>query len=116
VALDRVFSDKQISVQYIAELDNIEMVKRLVEVGAGIAVIPEKSCRHEVQAGTLVQAELTDPGITRPIGIIHRTGKHFSPAAEKFIEYLQSDPARRPRKEREGGSKEERDAAGSAAS
>ena len=75
--------------QYVAELDNIEMVKRLVEVGAGIAVIPEKSCVHEVQAGSLVKVELSDKDLIRPIGIIHRTGKHFSPAAEKFIEYLQ---------------------------
>ena len=91
-ALDRVFADKQISVQYVAELDNIEMVKRLVEVGAGIAVIPEKSCEHEVLAGSLVKIELGDKDLTRPIGIIYRTGRHFSPAVEKFIEYLRADP------------------------
>lgn len=90
-ALDRVFADKEISVQYVAELDNIEMVKRLVEVGAGVAVIPEKACSNEVRMGSLVQIELSDRSLTRPIGVIYRTGKHFSPAAEKFIEYLQAD-------------------------
>jgi DNA-binding transcriptional LysR family regulator len=90
-ALDRVFADRHVAVQYVAELDNIEMVKRLVEVGAGIALIPEKACEHEVRAGTLVQVELSDKDLTRPIGIIHRTGKHFSPAVERFIEYLQAD-------------------------
>jgi len=92
-ALDRVFGERHVTVQYVAELDNIEMVKRLVEVGAGIAVIPEKSCEHEVRAGTLVKVELSDKDLTRPIGIIYRTGKHFSPAVEKFIEYLQAEPA-----------------------
>jgi DNA-binding transcriptional LysR family regulator len=92
-ALDRLFTEKQIAVQYVAELDNIEMVKRLVEVGAGVAVIPEKSCIHEVQSGSLVKVEMTEKELIRPIGIIHRTGKHFSPAAERFIEYLQKDPA-----------------------
>jgi DNA-binding transcriptional LysR family regulator len=91
-ALDRLFTEREISVQYVAELDNIEMVKRLVEVGAGIAVIPEKSCIHEVEAGSLVKVELSDKDLIRPIGIIHRTGKHFSPATEKFIEYLQAQP------------------------
>jgi DNA-binding transcriptional LysR family regulator len=91
VALDRVFSEKEISVQYVAELDNIEMVKRLVEVGAGVAVIPEKACSNEVHMGTLVKIELADRALTRPIGVIYRTGKHFAPAAEKFIEYLQAD-------------------------
>ncbi len=92
-ALDRLFAEKEISVQYVAELDNIEMVKRLVEVGAGIAVIPEKACVHEVHSGSLVKIELADRDLTRPIGIIHRTGKHFSPAVEKFIEYLQAETA-----------------------
>jgi len=91
-ALDRLFGEKEINVQYVAELDNIEMVKRLVEVGAGIAVIPEKSCIHEVQSGSLVKIELSDKDLIRPIGIIYRTGKHFSPAVEKFVEYLQADP------------------------
>lgn len=93
MALDRLFAEKEISVQYVAELDNIEMVKRLVEVGAGIAVIPEKACVHEVQSGSLVKIELADRDLTRPIGIIHRTGKHFSPAVDRFIEYLQADAA-----------------------
>ncbi len=96
LALDRLFSENQVTVQYIAELDNIEMVKRLVEVGAGVAVVPEKSCANEIRAGSLVKLELSDKGITRPIGIIHRSGKHFSPAAEKFIAYLQSHDKGKP--------------------
>ncbi|RMD82964.1 MAG: LysR family transcriptional regulator [Candidatus Dadabacteria bacterium] len=88
-ALDRMFEERGIHVEYVAELDNIEMVKRLVEVGAGVAIIPEKACVHEVAGGSLVKVELGERALTRPIGIIHRTGKHFSPAAEKFIEYLQ---------------------------
>ena len=91
LALDRLFADKQVIVQYVAELDNIEMVKRLVEVGAGVAIVPEKACANEVQSGSLTKIELSDRGITRPIGIIHRTGKHFSPAAEQFIAYLQAE-------------------------
>ncbi len=101
-ALDRMFEERGISVQYVAELDNIEMVKRLAEVGAGVALIPEKSCVHEVQSGSLVKIELAERSLERPIGIIHRTGKHFSPAAEKFIEYLQQG--------RSGGMPERRDA------
>lgn len=96
IALDRLFNEKEVAVQYVAELDNIEMVKRLVEVGAGIAIIPDKACAHETRAGSLVRIELDDRGITRPIGIIYRTGKHFSPAVERFVEYLQADSRRSP--------------------
>jgi DNA-binding transcriptional LysR family regulator len=88
VALDRLFGTKNIKVQYVAELDNIEMVKRLVEVGAGVALLPEKSFAYEVQMGSLVKIELADKELRRPIGIVYRSGKHFSPAAEKLMEYL----------------------------
>ncbi len=98
LALERLFQEQQVAVQHVAELDNIEMVKRLVEVGAGVAVIPEKSCINEVKSGSLVAVELIDAGVTRPIGIIHRTGKHFSPAVERFIEYLQASSDRQGRR------------------
>lgn len=88
MALDRLFRAKNINVQYVAELDNIEMIKRLVEVGAGVALLPEKSFAFEVQSGSLVKIELADKELRRPIGIIYRTGRHFSPAAEKLMEYL----------------------------
>jgi len=93
MALDRIFRSKNINVQYVAELDNIEMIKRLVEVGAGVALLPEKSFAFEAQTGSLVKIELADKELRRPIGIIYRTGKHFNPPAEKLMEYLRGqDP------------------------
>jgi LysR family transcriptional regulator, transcriptional activator of the cysJI operon len=97
MALDRVFRSKNINVQYVAELDNIEMIKRLVEVGAGVALLPEKSFAFEVQSGSLVKIELADKELRRPIGIIYRTGKHFSPPAEKLMEYLRAQEGLRRR-------------------
>jgi hypothetical protein len=44
-----------------------------------------------VEDGTLVAVHLDDQTFLRPVGIIHRQGKHFSPAAEKFIEYLKAE-------------------------
>jgi DNA-binding transcriptional LysR family regulator len=88
MALDRLFRSKNINVQYVAELDNIEMIKRLVEVGAGVALLPEKSFAFEVQTGSLVKIEMADKELRRPIGIIYRTGKRFGAPAEKLMEYL----------------------------
>jgi len=50
-----------------------------------------------VKSGTLIAVEIIDVGVTRPIGIIHRSGKHFSPAVDRFIEYLQASSARQGR-------------------
>ncbi len=94
LALDRLFEEQQVAVHYVTEIDNIETIKRLVEVGVGIAVIPENSCVNEVKSGSLIAIKLVDAAVTRPIGILHRTGKHFSPATERFIEYLRASSTR----------------------
>jgi len=77
-------------IRYVMELDNVETMKRLVEIGQGLAFLPEPAVRPEVRQKILAVVQLADEVLLRPIGIIHRQGKHFSPAAEKFIEFLRA--------------------------
>jgi DNA-binding transcriptional LysR family regulator len=88
---DRVLRRHGIEVRYVMELDNAEIMKRVVEIGIGIAILPEHAVRPEVRGGTLAAVQLADEVFLRPLGIIHRSGKHFSPAATKFIECLRSE-------------------------
>ena len=88
---DRVLRRHRAEVRYVMELDNIETIKRVVEIGHGLALLPEASVRPEVAMKTLAQVQLADETLWRPLGIIHRQGKHFSPAAEKFIEFLRAE-------------------------
>ena len=87
---DRVLRRHGLEARYVMELDNAEIMKRVVEIGLGVAILPEAAVRPEVRGGTLVALQVSDEVFLRPLGIIHRTGKHFSPAAEKFIECLRS--------------------------
>jgi len=75
----------------VMELDNVETIKRVVEIGTGIAILPEPAVRPEVKGKTLVAVHFAEEIPLRPLGIIHRQGKHFSPAAEKFIEFLRTE-------------------------
>jgi len=88
---DRILRRYGIEAHYVMELDNIETIKRVVEIGRGLAILPEPALAREVEIGTLVAVHLADQMFLRPLGIIHRQGKHFSPAAEKFIEYLRAE-------------------------
>jgi len=63
----------------------------VIEIGTGIAILPEPAVRPEVKAKSLAAVQLSDELFLRPLGIIHRHGKHFSPATEKFIEFLRSE-------------------------
>jgi DNA-binding transcriptional LysR family regulator len=88
---DRVLRRHGIDARYVMELDNAEIMKRVVEIGIGIAILPEHAVRPEVRGGSLAAVQLSDEVFLRPLGIIHRSGKHFSPAATKFIECLRTE-------------------------
>jgi DNA-binding transcriptional LysR family regulator len=53
-AIDKLFRDKGIELNPTMEMDNVETIKRAVELGLGISVLPVPSTHQEVQLGTLV--------------------------------------------------------------
>lgn len=87
-ATDRVLRKKNVTVRYVMELDNIETIKRVVEIGAGVALIPEPTVKQEVKSRTLCALQISDETLLRPLGIVYRQGKHFAPAVERFITEL----------------------------
>jgi len=70
------------------EFDNLETVKRAVEAGAGVALIPEPTVRREVELGTLATAKLEGVDWIRPLGIVHRRRRQLSAAAKAFCDLL----------------------------
>jgi DNA-binding transcriptional LysR family regulator len=88
--LDRHLREHQVSIRKVMEFDNIETIKEAIEIGAGLSVLPEPTVRREVAAGTLAAVPISDDKLERPIGIIHRQRKGFTPVIRKFIEVLES--------------------------
>jgi DNA-binding transcriptional LysR family regulator len=89
--IDRVLDQHGVAVEVTMEFDNIETIKRAVEIDAGVALLPEPTVMREVQAGLLAAVRLPTDELKRPIGIIHRRGKELGKAARRFIELLQDD-------------------------
>lgn len=87
-AVDQLFRERNVNVQYVAEYDNIETIKRAVEIGQGISIVPLAAVQYELEHGTLKVVHLSDETLLRPLGIIHKKSRHLSPAAVKFIEIL----------------------------
>jgi len=88
----------QVAVRIVMAFDNIETIKQAVEIGSGISILPEPTVRKEVAEGTLVAVPLAHGDLRRPIGIIYRQRKIFTPTMNKLIELLkdlqkQSDAA-----------------------
>src|SRR5262245_33463067 len=89
--IDRVLNAHGIEVEVAMEFDNIETIKRAIEINLGVALLPEPTVLHEVEAGTLSAVPLTTDELVRPIGIIYRRGRELSPTAERFIELLRGE-------------------------
>ena len=47
--VDRFFRDHGVNVEVVLEFDNIENIKKAVELGAGVALLPEPTLRREVE-------------------------------------------------------------------
>lgn len=89
-ATDQIFRDAKVNILPVMEFDNIETVKRAVEINAGIAIVPKGTVRQETEKGLLTQKYFKNKRFLRPIYIIHRKGRVLTPAMEKFISLLTS--------------------------
>jgi DNA-binding transcriptional LysR family regulator len=88
--IDRELQLRQVEVEVAMEFDNIETIKRAIEIDAGVSLLPEPTIVREVESGTLVKVPLAGGPLLRPIGIIHRRGKHLTGTARRFLELLQA--------------------------
>jgi DNA-binding transcriptional LysR family regulator len=87
-ALDDILKRHGISVTVKAEFDNIELIKRAVEIGLGLSVVPSMTVKSEVQTGLLKAIPLAEGPFMRPIAIVYRRGRSLPPAVKKFIAVL----------------------------
>jgi DNA-binding transcriptional LysR family regulator len=86
--VDRFLREQGAAVEVVAEFDNIENIKKAVEIGAGVALLPEPAIRPEVAGRTLVARPLSGCRLVRPLGILHRRSARLSPAAQGFLDLL----------------------------
>jgi DNA-binding transcriptional LysR family regulator len=87
-ALDKILKEYGVEVQTVMEFDNIETVKRAVEIDAGISIVPESTISQEVSKQTLAAVKLEDGDFFRPLAVIYKKNKVLSPAMKQFIAVL----------------------------
>jgi DNA-binding transcriptional LysR family regulator len=67
------------------EVSTVEVIKRLVEAGLGISILPEIAVQEEASAGKLLVRRLPALELLRPVGWAWRRGKYFSRALNALI-------------------------------
>lgn len=89
-AIDKILRSYGVSVNKAAEFDNIETIKRAVEVGFGMAIVPHPSVIDEERNGQLAVIQLKEKTWQRPVGVIFRNDRELSLAAKKFVNLLEN--------------------------
>jgi DNA-binding transcriptional LysR family regulator len=87
-AIDNAFRDTKVEIETAVEFDNIETMKRAVEIDTGVALVPSATIQQEAKLGTLVSLEIKGKPLVRPLGILYRKGRILTPAMKHFIETL----------------------------
>jgi DNA-binding transcriptional LysR family regulator len=90
-AIDRALVRAHAEVNVTLEFDNIETMKRAIEIDAGVSILPEPSVRREIALGTLAKVSIAGDAIVRPLGIVHRRDRQLSELAQQFIGLLKAD-------------------------
>jgi len=88
VWIDGILDRYNIAVQPVMEFDNIETIKRAVEIKSGISIMPKTAILQELSSGTVKAVPFSNENFIRPTGIIVRKGKILSQAGRYFIELL----------------------------
>jgi DNA-binding transcriptional LysR family regulator len=90
-AIDRALVRAHAEVNVKLEFDNIETMKRAIEIDAGVSILPEPSVRREIALGSLAKVAIVGDAIVRPLGIVHRRERALSELASQFIGLLRTD-------------------------
>src|SRR4051794_21837791 len=87
-ALDKILKENNVEVQTVMEFDNIETVKRAVEIDAGISIVPLSTIGQEIAKQTLSAVQIDDGEFYRPLAAIYKKNKVLSPAMKQFLAML----------------------------
>jgi DNA-binding transcriptional LysR family regulator len=87
-AIDKILKDHNVTVQTVMEFDNIETVKRAVEIEAGVSIVPQATILQEVHKQTLAEVRIEGAELYRPLAALYKKNKVLSPAMKQFLHIL----------------------------
>ena len=86
--IDRMLREQGVEIEHTMEFDNIETVKRAVEIENGVSIVPQTSVADEARNGSLVPVEVESFDMWRPLGVVYRRHRAISPAQKQFVALL----------------------------
>lgn len=88
--IDQFFADQHLTPQIIMEMENVEIIKPLVEIGLGLTIIPYQSIVREVQAGKLHFARVAGHRLYRDLGLVFLKMDYIPRALREMVTLFQA--------------------------
>jgi DNA-binding transcriptional LysR family regulator len=88
VWIDGIFQRYNIVIRPVMEFDNVETVKKAVEINSGVSILPRPAVLQELAAGAIKAIEFENERFVRPTGVIIRKDRVLSADTRYLIELL----------------------------
>jgi DNA-binding transcriptional LysR family regulator len=79
------FEKHKVALNIAIELPSLEAIKRVVEAGVGIALVPRLTAASEIESGRLAGLAVKEMKLERTLNIVYRRNSALSHAAEAFL-------------------------------
>jgi len=88
--VERKFRDAGVPLRITMQLPGTEGVKRAVEAGLGIGMVSGFAVEAELRTGVLQRVPIEGWRLTRPMNLVYRAQKYFSPVGARFREFAKA--------------------------
>ena len=89
----QAFKRHKTPLQMGVELPSLEAIKRFVEMGNGVALVPGLTVRTELESGALVRVQIPELQIERKLRLVYRRQASLSHAALAFLKVVEANAA-----------------------
>ncbi|HEY3227734.1 MAG TPA: LysR family transcriptional regulator substrate-binding protein, partial [Roseiflexaceae bacterium] len=86
--LEKMFRKHRNQLQISMELNSVESIKKFVGAGLGVSLLSRSYAEMEIKSGFLKLVPLQGIKLVRRLGLVYRTDRHLSRAAQAFTEVL----------------------------
>ncbi len=91
-AIDRILRENRVKVNVTMEFDNLETIKRGVEIDAGVSILPLMTVEREISLGTLAAVRFSKGTYLRPLGLLVKRGREVPTVMQRFLDVLLEKP------------------------
>ena len=86
----RTYAARGVALNIKVSLPSLDGVKRAVERGMGVALLPRRTALTEIESGRLAAATLPELRRPRDLRLVYRAKGNFGPAAHAFLDMVRA--------------------------